>query len=322
MFNEKFSPYQFRQARIIEFPSYAKFAQAFANTIPYSEDLGFLTKLGDEDGIDVATYVTAHEIAHQWWGHQLLPSYQQGATMLVESFAQYSALLVMENTYGREQMRRFLKYELDRYLRGRGGEVVEETPLARVENQPYIHYQKGSLALYWLKEVIGEDKLNRAMAQMLKQYAFKPAPYPNSMDFLRLLRAEAGPEHDQLITDLFERITLVDAKAASARSTRRADGRYEVRFEVEAKKFYADGRGKETEAPLDETFDIGVFSAEPGRSGYTAASVLSFARQRIRTGKQTITVLVDRPPAFVGVDPYNKRIDRNSGDNLAKVDTP
>jgi len=321
LFSEQFSPYQFRQARILEFPSYADFAQSFANTIPYSENIGFLTQLGDEDKIDVVTYVTAHEIAHQWWGHQLVPSSQQGGTMLVESFAQYSALLVMERLYGKEQMRRFLKYELDRYLRARGGEVVEELPLARVENQPYIHYQKGSLVLYWLKEVVGEAAVNRAMAALLKQYAFKAAPYPNTLDFLRLLRAEAGPQHEALIADLFEKITLLDVKATQAKATKRADGKYEVSFVVEAKKFHADGKGKETEAPLDEPFDIGVFSAEPGRPGYTAKAVLSFARQAIRTGRQTVTVVVDQPPVWVGVDPYNKRIDRNSEDNLTRVES-
>jgi ABC-2 type transport system permease protein len=320
-FNERFSPYQFRQARILEFPSYASFAQSFANTIPYSEDIGFLTKLGDPEKIDVVTYVTAHEIAHQWWGHQLVPSNQQGATMLVESFAQYSALLVMEKMYGKEQMRKFLKYELDRYLRRRGGEVVEELPLARVENQQYIHYQKGSLAMYWLKEAIGEDKVDRALAKMLQEHAFKAAPYPNTRDFLTILRAEAGPENDQLITDLFEKITLLDVKATNAKSVKRADGRYDVTFDVTAKKLYADGKGKETEGPLDEPFDIGAFAAEPGRPGYTAASVLHFDRERIKTGVQTVTMVVDQAPTFVGVDPYNKRIDRNSEDNLAKVST-
>ncbi len=239
--------------------------------------------------------------------------------MLVESFAQYSALLVMERMYGREQMRKFLKYELDRYLRQRGGEAVEELPLARVENQPYIHYQKGSLVMYWLKEVVGEDKVNRALAQLLRQYAFKAAPYPNTLDFLRLLREQAGPAHEALITDLFEKITLLDVKATNAKSVKRADGKYEVSFEVQGRKLYADGKGKETEAPLDEPFDIGVFSAEPGRPGYTAASVLSFTRQRVKTGRQTITLVVDQAPKFVGVDPYNKRIDRNSEDNLAPV---
>jgi ABC-2 type transport system permease protein len=318
--SKQFSPYQFRQARILEFPAYATFAQSFANTIPYSEDIGFLAQLEDPEKIDIATYVTAHEIAHQWWGHQLVPSHQQGASMLVESFAQYSALLVMERLYGREHIRRFLKYELDRYLRSRGGEVVEELPLARVEDQPYIHYQKGALVMYWLKEVVGEPTVNGALAALLKQYAFKAAPYPNTLDFLRLLRAAAGPQHDALITDLFEKITLVDVKAAGATAVKRADGTYEVTLEVTAKKLYADGKGVETEAPLDEPFDIGVFAAEPGTAGFTAASVLRMERRVLRSGTQRVTVVVYKPPAFAGVDPYNKRIDRNSDDNLTKVE--
>ena len=320
LFSEKFSPYQFRQARILEFPSYADFAQSFANTIPYSENLGFISRLTDPQKIDVVTYVTAHEIGHQWWGHQLVPSSQQGGELLVESFAQYSALLVMEKMYGRDQIRRFLKYELDRYLRQRGGEVVEELPLARVENQGYIHYQKGSLAMYWLKEVVGEEVVNRALAKLLKEFAFKAAPYPNTRDFLRILRAEAGPQHDALITDLFEKITLLDLKATAATATKRADGRYDLVLEVEARKLYADGKGQETEAPLDEPVDIGVFSAEPGKEGFGAASVLHFERLPVRSGKQSITLVVDKAPAFAGVDPYNKRIDRISEDNLAKVE--
>lgn len=322
LFSAQFSPYQFRQARILEFPSYGNFAQSFANTIPYSENIGFLTKLDDPDKIDVVTYVTAHEIAHQWWGHQLSPSPQQGNTLLVESFAQYSALLVMEQLYGPEQMRRFLKYELDRYLRSRGGEVVEEMPLARVENQPYIHYQKGSLAMWWAKEALGVEVVNRTLAQLLKQYAFKAAPYANSTDFLRLLRAEAGAgnaAHQALITDLFEKITLLDLKARDASATRRPDGRWDVRFTVEARKLYADGKGVETESPLDEEAEVGAFTIEPGKTGYTAQAVLAMQRQRLRSGSQQLTLTVAHKPAFVGVDPYNKRIDRNSEDNLTAV---
>ena len=325
VFSAQFAPYQFRQARILEFPAYASFAQSFANTVPYSEAIGFIQNFKDQERdekIDLVTYITAHEIAHQWWAHQLIGADKQGMTLLSESFAQYSALLVMEKLYGKEQIRKFLKTELDRYLRSRGGEVVEELPLNRVENQPYIHYQKGALAMYWLKEVVGQDKVDRALAALLQHYAFKPAPYADTRDFLRLLRAEAGPEHDALITDLFEKITLVDVKATDAKSVKRADGQYELSFTVQAKKLYADGTGKETEAPLDEPFDIGVFSAEPGRPGYSAASVLSFKRQRIVTGKQQVTVVVDREPKFVGVDPYNKRIDRNSDDNLVRIDAP
>jgi ABC-2 type transport system permease protein len=322
MFSERFSPFQFRQARILEFPGYATFAQSFANTIPYSETIGFVfNHAASPEKIDMVTYVTAHEIAHQWWAHQVVPSDQQGATMLVESLAQYSALLVMEQMYGRDQVRRFLKYELDRYLRARGGEVVEELPLARVENQPYIHYQKGTLAMYWLRDVIGEATVNRALQRLIRQYAFRPAPYPNTRDLLALLREEAGAQHAALIEDLFERITLYDLKARDPAVTKRADGRYEVAFTVEGRKLYADGKGRETEAPLDEAFDVGVFAAEPGRKEFTSASVLAFERQPLKTGAQTVTLVVDREPRFVGVDPYNKRIDRNSDDNVVRVES-
>lgn len=325
VFSTAFSPYQFTQARVLEFPAYANFAQSFANTVPYSEALGFIQNFKEADKdekIDVVTYITAHEIAHQWWAHQVIGADKQGMTLLSESFAQYSALLVMEKLYGKEQIRKFLKTELDRYLRSRGSEVVEELPLNRVENQGYIHYQKGALAMYWLKEVVGEDVVNSALKKLLAEFAFKSAPYPSSTDFLRLLRVEAGPQHEQLIVDLFEKITLYDLKAKDAKVTKRSDGRFDVTVTIDAKKLYADSKGKETESPLSEGFDVGVFQVEPGKKGYTRESVLLMQRMALKSGEQTLQFTVDKEPQFVGVDPYNMRIDRNSNDNLSKVKMP
>ena len=315
-FTANFSPFQFRQVRVLEFPAYADFAQSFANTIPYSEGIGFIADFRDPEKIDMVTYVTAHEVGHQWWGHQVISADQQGATFLVESLAQSSALMVMEQMYGPEQIRKFLKYELDRYLRRRGGEVLEELPLVRVENQPYIHYQKGGLAMYLLKDQIGADKVNEALRGLLAEYAFQPAPYPNPTDLIRRFREVAGPEHQQLITDLFENITLYDVKVLEAGAKPRPDGRWDVTLEVDARKVYADGKGAETEAPLTEAFDVGVFTVEPGRKDYDAKSVIAVERRPIRSGRQTITMVVDREPKVAGVDPFNKRIDRNSDDNL------
>ncbi|MEN9628729.1 MAG: hypothetical protein RJA10_1956, partial [Pseudomonadota bacterium] len=322
LFQASFSPYQFKHARILEFPAYEAFAQAFAGTMPYSEGIGFLLQLQGEDKIDMVTYVTAHEVAHQWWAHQVIGADRQGSTLLSESFAQYSALLVMEQLYGRHAIRKFLKYELDRYLRARGGELIEELPLARVENQPYIHYQKGTLAMYWLREVVGTQVVNRALQRLIELHAFRSAPYPSSTDFLRLLREEAGPQHDKLISDLFERITLVDARATAARAVKRPDGRWDLTLEIEARKLVADGKGKEAEEPLDEPFDIGVFTAEPGKPGFKPASVLHFQRHPVKTGRQVLQLVVDQAPRWAGVDPYNKRIDRNSDDNLREVERP
>jgi aminopeptidase N len=121
--------------------------------------------------------VTAHEVAHQWWAHQVIGALVQGVTMLDETFAQYSALMVQEQEYGKAKMRKFLKFELDRYLRDRAAEVVEEMPLALVENQPYIHYRKGSIVTYALKDYLGEDVVNRTLARYDHDKAFQQPPY-------------------------------------------------------------------------------------------------------------------------------------------------
>jgi ABC-2 type transport system permease protein len=119
----EFSPYQFRQLRFQEFPDYAQFAQSFANTIPWSEGMFFISDYRKTDKIDMVTYVGAHEIGHQWWAHQVIGADQQGGAMLSETLAQYSALMVMKHKYGESQIRKFLKFELDSYLRARGAAI-------------------------------------------------------------------------------------------------------------------------------------------------------------------------------------------------------
>lgn len=324
LFSERFSPYQFRQFRILEFPGYQSFAQSFANTVPFSEDIGWLQTNRDPEKVDLVTFVTAHEIAHQWFAHQIIGGDKQGATMLSETFAQYGAMLVMEDMMGKEQVRQFLKAELDAYLRARGSEVVEELPLMRVENQPYIHYRKGALVMYFLRNEVGEEPVNAAIRRLITQFAFKSAPYPTSAQFVAFLREEVGPDpvKQQLITDLFEKITLYDAKTLSATKTKLADGRWQVSLSVEAKKLYADGEGKETEAPMSEAWEVGVFTKKPAETGFNRSHVLAFERKTVRSGRQEIvlTLPAGAEPAFAGIDPYVKRIDRNSDDNLVAVE--
>ncbi len=320
-FQEVFGPYQFRQARIIEFPAYAKFAQAFANTMPYSESIGFIANFEDPESIDYATYVTAHEMAHQWWAHQLVGADVEGATALSESLAQYSALLVMERLYGPHQLRRFFKFELDDYLGSRAASPSEERPLMRVGQQPYIHYQKGSLVTWLLKDRLGEATVNRALRGLLERHRFRGAPYPTSRQLVDALRAEAGPEHQGLITDLFERITLFDLRAESASVVARDDGRFDVTLQVQARKLYADGKGVESEAELGQgdAFDVGLFLAKPGSDGFDDEDVLHLERVNLKPGEKQVKLTVDRRPTFAGIDPYNKQIDRNSNDNLVAI---
>ena len=317
-FSSQFSPYQHKQVRILEFPRYASFAQSFANTIPYSESIGFIADLRDQDSVDYVYYVTAHEIAHQWWAHQVIGANVQGATVLSESLSQYSALMVMEKAYGRQQMRQFLKNELDGYLSARGGELLEELPLYRVENQQYIHYEKGSLVFYRLREEIGEDALNRALSKFLHDKGYQQAPFTTSAELLSYIRAETPVDRQQLVTDLFEKISFYDNRMLAASATKRDDGKYEVTLEFSADKRYADGVGNETEGQLDDWIDVAVFARKPGAEERDE-TVLYQERRHITDKQHKLTVTVDSEPYEAGFDPYNKLIDRVSDDNRKRV---
>ncbi|HET7576527.1 MAG TPA: aminopeptidase [Sphingomicrobium sp.] len=314
-----FGPYQFDYARIVEFPGYASFAQAFAGTMPYSETIGFNANTDDPDKIDFTSYVVSHEMAHQYWAHQVVGADMQGGTISSETLAQYSALMVMKHLYGPDKIRRFLKYELDSYLRSRAGEAVEELPLERVENQPYIHYRKGSLAMYLLQERLGEDAVNRALARFDAKFRFKGPPYLRSVDLIDEFRKEAKtPEQQQLITDLFEKITLYDLKVADAKTRKDGNG-WTTTLTIAANKYYANGKGVETKTPLHEAIEVGLFTARPGLGAFSSKDVIVMGRQQLRDGTQRITLHSKRKPAFAGVDPYNFYIDRNSDDNVKEV---
>lgn len=317
-FSAQYTPYQHQQVRILEFPQYQRFAQSFANTIPYSEGIGFIADLRDKDDIDYVFYVTAHEMAHQWWGHQVAGANVQGSSMLVESLAQYSALMVMEKEYGRDKLRRFLRYELDRYLRERGGETVEEQPLLRVENQQYIHYRKGSLVFYRLRDEIGEAALNRALKRFLQDKGYQQAPFTTSAELLTYIRAEAPQDKQALITDLFERIVFYDNRVTTATARQRADGQWDVTIKLHLAKLQADGKGKETTRLYDEPVEIAVFARAAGAKEKDERVL--FSDKRLLQGSDpSITVTVRDKPFEVGVDPYNKLIDRVSQDNRKQV---
>ena len=318
-YRANFGPYQFNYARIIEFPGYQSFAQAFAGTMPYSESIGFVADTNDPDKIDFTTYVVAHEMAHQYWAHQVIGAEMQGGTLTSETLAQYSALMVMKKLYGPDKIRRFLKYELDGYLSARKGEAVEELPLERVENQPYIHYRKGAVAMYLLQERLGEDAVNRALSRFVAKFRFKGAPYLRSTDLVDEFRKEAKTAEQQLlIDDLFGKITLYDLKVKEATTRKDGDG-WTTTMTVSAGKYYATGKGEEKPARLAEAIEVGLFTQRPELGAFSGKNVLLLKREPLHDGLQRLTVHSKQKPLFAGVDPYNYYIDRNSDDNLVPV---
>jgi ABC-2 type transport system permease protein len=309
-YGREYAPYPLSTFRILEYPRYRTAAQAFAGMVPYSEMAGFLSDLRGWAPLD---YATAHELAHQWWGGFAYGAKMQGRQMLNETMAQYSTLMLFKQLDDPQWLRRILAETHRIYLQGRSRENVDEQPLMYTEDQGNISYNKGALVMFALQDLIGPERMHEGLRNYLKKFGFQAAPYPTSRDLVNELRAVAGPEHQQLITDLFERIVLYDVAVTGA-AAKPVGVEYEVTIDVSARQLEADGHGAEREVPLDAAFDLVLFPAsgvEP-----VVQTPIYQQKHRLRSGSQRLVVRVPKKPAMVGVDPFHLMIDRTFENNV------
>ncbi len=311
-FSKSFGPFQFPVLRIIEFPRGA-FAQSFSTTIPFSENLGFIidySAKGDK-GVDYLADITAHEIGHQWWAHQVISANTKGATMLTEVMAQYSSYLVLKQICTPAEIRTYFKYSLDNYLKGRKSERKKELPLTLNENQGYLHYHKGIMAMVALEDYIGTDSLNAALTRFTADEKFTEAPYPVSTDILPYFEAVTPDSLKYLITDLLTKIIVYDNKAVSAETSKTDDGKFLTRLTVTAEKFEADSLGAETKIPMHDYFNIGLLDKDD--------EPIYINKYLIDTDSVTFDIVTDVRPEKAGIDPSVILIDRKREDNVIDV---
>jgi ABC-2 type transport system permease protein len=308
MYSTEFAPYQYSYLRILEYTNYRTAAKFHSGTVPYSEATGFINDLRKWEYAD---YGVLHELAHMWWGERITGAQIQGRWMLTENMADYSTLMLFREYYSPVLANRIARGMLDGYLNGRSQENEAEVPVMYTERHRYLR-SKGPHALYALQDIIGKEKTHRSLRNFLSDYSFQTSPCPTSRDMVNALRAEAGPEYQQLITDLFERIVLYDLQVDSA-NVRAIDGGYEVSIEITAKQFAADEHGKETEEPLDSWFDVAVFADTSEL--VEGVTPLYIKKHRLHSGKQMLTVRTTARPGIVALDPFHKMIERSRGNN-------
>ncbi|MGZ2372018.1 M1 family aminopeptidase [Ancylomarina sp. YFZ004] len=342
-YGDNYSPYQHKQVRVIEFPrTIGTFAQSFPNTIPFSEAIGFIAKedKSDKGAVNYAYHVTAHEMAHQWWAHQVIGANVQGATLMSESLSEYSAIKVLEQKYPKSKIRKFMKEELNRYLRGRGAEKVKEQPLMYNENQQYIHYNKGAVAMYAISDYMGEDNLNTALSEYISDVGFQEPPYTTSLEFVDLMKHHMPDSLDYVITDMLETITLFDNKVDSAYVSKTEDGKFRVDFIVEAEKYrvvktikdesaevesaegavkisFSNDNKKEDKEYVDmnDWIDLAIFIEDENKD----EQEIFFKKVHITAKENSFSFVVDKKPHSVAIDPYHKLIDRKTSDNSEKL---
>lgn len=321
--SKNFLEYPYSVIRVVEFPAHTTFAQSFATTIPYSEDFGFTADFSKADSYNYAFRVTSHEVAHQWWGHIVTPSNTSGANIISETLSEYASLMTMKQEYGENGIKSFLKNSLDTYLNGRKFSFKPERTLLDVETGGYIWYQKGSMIMYDLQDIIGEAVVNKGLKDFLDEFKYNnKGVYATSEDLYKAIYTVTPDSLKYKVDDGFKEIVLYENRVMDAKTKALDNGKWETTFTVNSKKIYYDDTGKE--AKVDDRknlVDIGLFGEDVvNDEGVTIKNPYYFTLKWLKSGDNTYTIVTDQKPLKAGIDPYNKLIDRNSDDNLKTVE--
>lgn len=317
-FTEVLGPYHLSVLRIAEFPRFGYFAQAFPGLIPISEGVGFIADI-DDDSIDYAFSITAHEIAHQWWAHQMIGGWTRGSIMLTESFTEYISLMVVKRRFSDKLFREKLAYTHNSYISSRAHEPRVELPLTQVEvTQSYIVYNKGQLMLHAASRMLGEDVLNAALREYIDLTRFTANPYSHTLEFMAVLDRYVPDEYKSIIDEMFNMVVLYDHQIKTATNEeiipeykRTAPKRFAniIEFTTEKRIYDADGVAE----PVEYTgwLEIGLLDAD--------GKLMHIERVWITERENIVVIESNDKPAEVIIDPYFQTMSLSTHQNRKKM---
>jgi hypothetical protein len=136
-------------------------------------------------------YFVAHEIAHQWWGQGLTwRTYHD--QWLSEGMAQYATVLFLGEKHGERALNGILeKFCQWTNTYSRWGAISLGSRLSYLNFDAYqaILYNKSTVVLNLLKEVIGPEAFFSGLGDFFRKHAYDTA---RTSDFRRAMEASAG----------------------------------------------------------------------------------------------------------------------------------
>ncbi|MCO6164347.1 M1 family aminopeptidase [Flavobacterium sp. NRK F7] len=296
---QNFSEYPFKTIRFAEISSFTKgfAATAYPNTIFMTENTLFHSNIKADKQQDVINELAGHELSHIWWGNnQINPDDREGYTMLTESFAMYTELMLAKKMYGQKRVLENVNLHTGIYLNERNFET--EKPLYKVNhNQTHLNYSKGMVVLYQLSEQIGEAKTNEALKNFLNKYKY-PNKNPITTDFLNELYAITEKKKHPKIDDLFKKITLYNFQAKNM-VVKENKNTFELYFDLIAHKYYENGKGKKTNVLFNDGVEIAIEFSD-GTSKIIESAFFKF--------NKSIKIILEKKPVYLYFDPNQKFI--------------
>lgn len=277
--SKNFGPYPFETIRFAEVSSFTRgfAATAYPASIFMTEDMVFHANIQGDKQQDVINELAGHELSHEWWGgNQLSPDYREGSKFLTETLAMYTELMLVKKMYGRERVLENVRMHREIYLSERG--FTDEQPLCRTwPENTHLHYSKGLVAMYQLSVLIGEEKVNAALKNLLTKHAYPHQP-PVSTDLLREFYAVSDTVFYEKIEELFEKIVTWNIDIQSVKSERYG-GEFNIEIAAEVIRWEEDGKGNTTRTPFSGEVQAVVYL----KSGETKWLNLHVAGNQIKT---------------------------------------
>lgn len=314
-YSNAYGAYPFRDMRLAETSIYSRGSTSSTSLLTYYENSGWNADYKNRSNLnfpyDYCYYESVQALAQQWWLFQVCPNNTVGSHVISDGLPQYDAFVMMENKYGKDNMRGILRDQLWGYLFWHSRGVFGEMPLIR--SNAFYEWDKAGVVLYGLKDLIGDERMNTALREFKNEYAFrKQPPYAGSNDLYRYLKKYTPDSLQYYLTDTWEKITFYNNRVIEAKSVPLGHNKYRVTFKVSTSKIHINAKGDDLPSTMNDYIDIGIFAKEDGQM---QCKPLHFKKYKMTSGEHAFSIDVQGIPESVGIDPYNKLIDRTPADN-------
>jgi ABC-2 type transport system permease protein len=308
-YSNSFDVYPLSQIRIVEQPNFRKGAKSFAGMIIISEDIGFMVDVQNSP-VDPIYSTIAHEVAHQWWGHLVIPEDKPGHTLLTEVLSQYSAMILMMDVFSSEYLKRYLEINHNSYHRLKSISKGKESALIDDSSLGFVPYHKGLIGMHYLQRLLGKDAINQVLVKFIEDRNYTSYSYSTAEDFVNYIEEVTPDSVKTKVNELFRRNVLYENSIKQAILSGNKEEHYTISLEVLGKKYVDDGFRNIKETPMNEWIEISLLKDN---------QQIYFGKHKIKSGKNLINISLSEIPTTAIVDPEFTLLDRNLDDNLCTV---
>jgi hypothetical protein len=224
----------------------------------------------------------------------------------------------MEKKYGKGAIWQLSESANRRYFSGRSFASKAEPPLYFADGESYLSYGKNYTVMLALKELIGEEQINKVLKKMVAKHRVERESTATSVEFINELYLVTPSKYHILIDDWMKRIITYDLKIEDANVKKISEDKYEITVSIFAKRFEVQKNGEANLIEINEPIQVGVFTKHP-KNIASEKPILYLEDHQIDREKMELKITVKELPTYISIDPFGTRSDKNRIDNLKRL---